>query len=133
MWTELTHVAGAEVVATYKDGPLPGRAAITRRPVGDGAAWYVATRLDEAATAVLADRIADAAGVTRRAETSQEVEIVRRTGATASYLFIINHGSTRAAVSASGVDLLTGSRHGPVATIPAGGVVVLREEHDHRG
>jgi beta-galactosidase len=122
----------AKAVASCQDGPLPGRAAITRRDAGEGAAWYVATRLDGAGTAELANRVATEAGVTRFEGASREVEIVRRIGTEASYMFVVNHSATEVAVPASGVDLLTGARHDSVAAIPAGGVVAIREEkHDH--
>ena len=46
VWTEELELAGAEAVAHHADGPARGRPAVTRREVGDGVAWYVATRLD---------------------------------------------------------------------------------------
>ena len=69
----------AEVVARYIDGPLPGTPALTRRAVGDGVAWYVGTRLDEAATAALADRVTGDAGCDApRGGRQPGVEVVRR-------------------------------------------------------
>ena len=46
LWAEVLTVADAEVMASHGDGTP----AVTR----NGTAWYVATRLDEAATAALA-------------------------------------------------------------------------------
>jgi beta-galactosidase len=132
VWTELVHLTGAEAVASYAvgpaGGPLPGVPAVTHRETGAGGAWYVATLLDEAATAALADRVATAAGVNRLAGASRDVEVVRRARPECTYLFVINHGATEAKVEAAGFDLLTGRRHGPVATVPAGAVAVIRED-----
>ncbi|MDQ4024082.1 MAG: beta-galactosidase, partial [Actinomycetota bacterium] len=64
LWTEKTHVAdGTEVVAAYDDGSLRGWPAVTRRTVGEGAAWYVGTRLAESAVDALARTVVAEAGV----------------------------------------------------------------------
>ena len=55
LWSEVLTVTDAEAVASHLDGTP----AVTR----NGSAWYVATRLDAAATATLAERVAVAAGV----------------------------------------------------------------------
>jgi len=38
---------GTNVLASFADGPVAGSPAVTRRRLGEGAAWYVATRLHE--------------------------------------------------------------------------------------
>ena len=48
VWSEHLHLAGAEAVASYVDGPVPGVPAVTRHAHGEGTAWYLATRLDQA-------------------------------------------------------------------------------------
>ena len=63
VWTELLTPAGAQVVTSYVDGPLPGSPAITRREVGAGVAHYVTTFLDAASTQQLLHGICHAAGV----------------------------------------------------------------------
>ena len=45
VWSEHLHLAGAEAVASYVDGPVPGVPAVTRHAHGEGTAWYLATRL----------------------------------------------------------------------------------------
>jgi beta-galactosidase len=119
LWTELLTIAGADVVASYVDGPLPGTPAVTRR----GTAWYVATRLDEAATSALARRIADEAGVRLEEGARPGVEIVRR----GRHLFVLNRGGSPAEVTTVGVDLLTGTTHNGKVTVDSGSVVVVRE------
>ena len=44
VWTEHVHVRpGTEVAGRFADGPASEGAALTRRRVGDGTAWYRAT------------------------------------------------------------------------------------------
>ncbi len=118
LWTEVLELRGAQAVASYVVGPLPGTPAVTR----NGNAWYVATRLDEAATAALADRIAREAGVARAGGAG--VEVVRRD----RHVFVLNRTAEPATVPATGVDLLTGTPcHGTVTVAP-GSAAVVREE-----
>jgi beta-galactosidase len=128
LWTEALHLAGAESMATYSDGPLAGVPAITRhRPAGGGAAWYVATRLDDDGVRMLTRRLLAEAGVAPVAPTRPGVEVVRRTGPAGSYLFAINHTDEPAALPANGTELLTGSPVTGTVSVPAGGVRVVRE------
>jgi beta-galactosidase len=129
-WTELLHLDGAEAVASYVDGPLPGVPAITRHTYGSGTAWYVATRLDADAVAALTTRVAGEAGVEPVAETVPGVEVVRRRGDTATYLFLLNHTDSDAAIAATGVDLLTGQAVTGKIDLAAGDVAVIRETGD---
>jgi beta-galactosidase len=126
VWTEQLHVVDAEVVSSYDDGPLPGVPALTRRTVGRGAAWYVATRVDAAGTAALVRRLCDDVGIAVHDQPG--VEVVRRSGDTASYLFVLNHTGTAAEVPARGVDLVAGAACAGSVKVPAGGVAVVREE-----
>jgi beta-galactosidase len=123
VWTELLTVTDAEVVARFVDGPLPGTPALTRRPVGAGVAWYLATWLDEVATAALADRLTREAGVTRVGP-GRGVEVVRR----GRHLFVLNRGIGPATVPARGVDLLSGTQATGSITVAAGCAAVVREE-----
>lgn len=58
--------------------------------------------------------------------------MVRRTGevagAAVSWLVAVNHGDSDAELSAVGVELLSGARASGRVVVPAGGVVVVREE-----
>ncbi|MCF0091732.1 beta-galactosidase [Micromonospora sp. MH99] len=128
VWTEWLHAEDAEVLASYTDGPLPGVPALTRRPVGAGAAWYVGTRLDEPATDRLVARLLDEAGVRPVAQAPTGVEVVRRRDGERSWLFAINHTDTEVRVAASGTELLTGTRCAGELTVPAGEVAVVRED-----
>ncbi|WP_432905128.1 beta-galactosidase [Micromonospora matsumotoense] len=128
VWTEWLHPAGAQVVASYQDGPLPGVPALTRHRVGDGTAWYLATRLDEAATDALVGRLLTEAGVRPPVAAPPGVEVVRRRADDRSWLFVVNHTDAEATLDATGTDLLTGQPCGGTLRVPAGEVAVVREE-----
>ncbi|MEV1109324.1 beta-galactosidase [Micromonospora sp. NPDC049751] len=128
VWTEWLHADDAEVLASYTDGPLPGVPALTRRPVGAGVAWYVGARLDEPATDRLVSRLLDEAGVRPAAQAPTGVEVVRRRDGERTWLFAINHTSSDVRISATGDELLTGTRCAGELTVPAGEVAVVRED-----
>jgi beta-galactosidase len=114
-------------VATYVDGPAAGIPAVTRREVGEGKAWYVATRLDPAGTDRLVGRLVADAGLERLPGASDLVEVSRRVGDDASWLFVLNHGTAPAPVPTSGVDLVSGVDVSDGFEVPAGGVAVIRQ------
>jgi beta-galactosidase len=126
VWTEQLQVVDAEVVSSYDDGPLPGVPALTRRQVGRGTAWYLATRTDADGTATLVRRLCNDVGIAVHDQPG--VEVVRRSGDTASYLFVLNHTSTAAEVPTRGFDLVTGRSCPGSVKVAAGGVAVVREE-----
>ncbi|AEE47427.1 beta-galactosidase [Cellulomonas fimi] len=129
VWSEKVHVApGTEVVRTFADGDLAGLPAVTRRAVGDGAAWYLATRLDGAALGALTERLLVEAGVSPVLDgVPAGVEVARRRAADGrSWLFVLNH--TEAPVDLPPGDVLAGR----VADgrVLGGGYAVLREASD---
>jgi beta-galactosidase len=126
VWTEQLQVVDAEVVSSYDDGPLPGVPALTRRQAGRGTAWYVATRVDAAGTDALVRRLCDDVGIA--VHDLPGIEVVRRSGETASYLFVINHTGSAAEVPARGHDLVAGVSCAGTVKVAAGGVAVVREE-----
>jgi len=139
LWSERMHLRGASAVRTFADGVLVGEPAVTRHAVGAGAAWYVATRLDEAGTSRLADRLIAESGVRPTVPALPNgVEVARRHAAaapglagegpaTSTFLFVINHTADQVRVPASGIDLLTGATADGEVGVPAHGVAVLRE------
>jgi beta-galactosidase len=133
IWTELLDLAGAQAVATYLDGPLPGAPAITRHDVGGGVAYYVTTALDADTNERLLGSICGNAAVTTRDTTigpimpAAGIETVRRRGDNASYLFIINHTDREVDVTATGDDMLSGMPIAGTLKLSAGDVAVIRE------
>jgi beta-galactosidase len=126
-WTERVHLEGAESIVGYASGTLAGGPAVTRREVGDGAAWYVSAHLPPDSIDRIADRLTAETGLVPAAEADPGVEAVRRVGDGSSFLFLLNHTDADRCATASGLDLLTGEAFGPIVTIPANGVRVLRE------
>ncbi|NHT18716.1 beta-galactosidase [Cellulomonas sp. IC4_254] len=128
VWTEDVTLHGADVVATYVDGPLPGGPAVTRHAHGDGTGWYVSTcpsvdGLAPLLAAVYADAGLAPAGL------PAELEVVRRHGAMADYLVAVNHGAEAAELPATGTDLLTGEAFAGTAKVPGGQVRVIEVAH----
>ncbi|MFE9691080.1 beta-galactosidase [Micromonospora sp. NPDC005806] len=128
VWTEWLHAEGAEVLASYADGPLPGVPALTRHPVGAGVAWYLGTRLDDPASDRLVARLLAESGVRPPVAAPTGVEVVRRRAADRSWLFVINHTDADARLAVTGAELLGGGWSDGELVVPAGEVAVVREE-----
>jgi beta-galactosidase len=144
VWSEHVHVADvsadgapggpagspggpAEVLATFTEYPLEGVPALTRRSVGAGSAWYLATFPDRDGIEALVDRLLAESGVSTVAETDPGVELTRRRDAEGrSFVFAINHSRADATVRVAGAELLSGERF--AGTVPAGGVAVIAED-----
>ncbi len=128
VWTEFVVPRGAETVWTYTGGPAAGRPAVTRHRLGEGAAWYVSTRLGTDGLAIVLARAAEDAGVPPRHDLPHDVEVVRRSGESGRFLFAINHSAADAKVplEAPGTELLTGERAAGRLAVPAGAVRVVR-------
>ncbi|WP_282947986.1 beta-galactosidase [Cellulomonas endometrii] len=126
-WTERVVLDGAEAVVRYATSSLAGGPAVTRRAAGEGSAWYVSAALPRAGVDRVAARLVEDTRLPRTVEADPGVEAVRRVGDRGSWLFLLNHTDADRSVRAAGTDLLTGTDHGPVVTVPAGGVRVLRE------
>ena len=130
VWTETVELRGAEAVATFTDGPAAGAPAVTRRSVGQGAAWYVATRLEPAGTDALVALLLEGADVPRLPGAAADVEVARRTNGSDSWLFVINHGEDEAAVPVRGHDLVGDRAVDGDLVVAGGGVAVVRERTD---
>ena len=127
LWTEWLHLTSAQPIASYVDGPLPGIPAVTENAYGDGTAFYVATRLDDAGTAAIVSRCLERTEVRPVTDTGPGVEVVRRHGDTHSWLFVLNHTEEPADVAVTGRELIRDTDCSGTITVPAGGVAVVRE------
>ncbi|MEV7066784.1 beta-galactosidase [Streptomyces collinus] len=128
VWTEFVVPRGAETVSAYADGPAAGLPAVTRHRLGEGTAWYVSTRLGADGLDALLGRAGEDAGLAPRTELPRDVEVVRRTGASGTYLFAVNHTGSDAKVplEAAGTELLTGDRAAGRLAVPSGAVRIVR-------
>ncbi|MGD0166926.1 MAG: beta-galactosidase [Gaiellaceae bacterium] len=122
-WSDWIELAGAEVVASFADGWLEGRPAVTR----NGGAWYVGTQLDPAATAELVTKLTEEARVAPTVAAPPGVEAVRRSANGRSLLFLLNHGAQEATVELDGEhrELLTGVTRSGTLVLDPFGVAVL--------
>jgi beta-galactosidase len=130
VWSEWIETRGAEVVATFADGELAGRPAVTRHRYGRGVTWYLGTRPEPGTMRALLDRARADAGVEPVLPGLPEgVQAVVRHGEHRSYLFLLNHGgkTARVALATAAVDLLADrDREVHEVTLAPRGVAVLR-------
>ncbi|MBB1155023.1 beta-galactosidase [Amycolatopsis dendrobii] len=128
IWSEWIEAEGADVVATFAEGPLAGRPAVTRHEFGSGVAWYLGTRPDADVMRTLFDRITAEAGVSPVLTGLPDgVQAIVRHGS-ADYLFLLNHNAEAVTVSlpSPGTDLLTDpAQPSSEVELAAHGVAVL--------
>ena len=135
VWSELGEATTAQVVASYTEGDLAGRPAVTRRTLPAsgrgtaGTATYVSTMLSRASAGALIDYLLAPAGVGPVAAGDRGLERLRRTDGSRSWLFAINHAATPLSVTVTGLDLISDTRVEGLAVIPAGSVAVIREDN----
>lgn len=122
--------SGATVLSRFADGPAAGEPAITRRAVGAGSAWYVATALEPDGYADLAGRVLADAGVATDPDLAAAgVERVVRAAADGRrWTFLVNHAATDVTVPGTGQELVTDTAVVGALHVPAHAVRVLREE-----
>ncbi|MFF4276699.1 Beta-galactosidase C-terminal domain [Streptomyces sp. NPDC001536] len=116
--------AGRRLVRRRSPGRPP---AVTRHRIGSGTAWYLGTHPDQDTLAAPLHRIRQEADVTPEHQVPADIEVVRRRGADADYLFLIDHTGKGAEAPAEGVELLTATPVTGSVTVPPGGVAVVRE------
>lgn len=110
-WAERVRVRGAEVLATYEDGPVAGSPAITQNLLSAGQAVYLSAHLEQDSRDTFLLAQAQAAGVSPvvPGAAALGVEAVRRRSAEADHLFLLHHGREDVVVRGTGVDLVTGT------------------------
>lgn len=135
-WSEWIETEGAaETLARYTSGPLAGRPAVTRNPLGAGSAWYLSAHLGADTGPVLDLALAEAGVGAELPGLPEGVEATRRHAADGSqYLFLLNHGPVERRVPLdtpgtgllTATDLLTGTAPGDTLILAPLGAAVLR-------
>ncbi|WP_150307266.1 beta-galactosidase [Planctomonas psychrotolerans] len=125
IWQEALATTGAEIRATYVNGPAAGGPAITRHRHGSGTGWYVSTRVQNTGMRTLMSAVYEDAGITP-SDLPERFEVIVRRSADADFVVAINHGDAAASLAVSGVELLTGSGVSDSHDVPAGDVAVIR-------
>ncbi|MFD8153090.1 beta-galactosidase [Streptomyces sp. NPDC059720] len=131
-WTERVESRGCATVLRFADtadgGPARGGPAVTRHTYGRGTAWYTAARLPVPALRTVVRDVCETAGAHPVVEAPPGLEAVRRTGDRHAYLFLINHTPQTVRVRVDGTALAGAELADGRAVVPAGGVVVIRED-----
>ncbi len=135
LWSELVHaLPGTDVVRRFAGGPLDGLPALTRRTVGKGTAWYLATwPSDEASLQRVVDLVVDGSGVVPVVpDLPPGVEVTRRVAADGrSWLIILNHTDAPAVLPVRGTPLLgAGDPNADTVAVAPGAVQVIRQTDD---
>ena len=131
MWSEWIEAEGADVLATFSEGALAGRPAVTRNEFGRGVAWYVGTRLDEQSMRRLVSVVLREAGVEPPlANLPDGIETVLRHGPRGRYVFLLNHSDHEVVVQSpvDAVPLIGGT-----SRLGANGVALLRLPAENAG
>ena len=124
VWADDLRLTTADAVASFVDGPASGKPAITRNPFGEGAAWYVSTKLDPAGLDSLIDATLVDAGIVST-PLPEGLEVVARSDGRTSHTFYINHSTSDIEVTSTGTELIMGTTHTGVLVVPAGAVRVV--------
>ena len=127
LWSDSIDLEGATPIATYADAYYAGRAAATRHAFGQGSAYYLGTRPDQAGMAWLLDRACADAGVRPAYIVPEGVEVVRRESQAGRLLYLLNHRATPAeiALEHDADDLLTGQHLSGTFTLGGQEIAIL--------
>ncbi len=127
----LIHAEGAEVLATYGDDFYAGRPALTVNAVGEGEAYYIASRNSDAFLADFYGRLIATLGIAPilDADLPAGVTVQKRTDGTDEFLFLMNFTGDEQTVNlgdAALPDMLTGETLSGDTLLPPYGLKVLR-------
>ena len=129
LWGDLIEVEGAETLATYETGFYDGTPAATRHEYGNGTAYYLGTRPEEAYVARLLLQARHEAGIKPPPQAPPGVEVVRRRTRESSFLFVLNHNPEEIVLplETGAEDLLTGDRLQTYLSLEPLGLSILKE------
>lgn len=128
IWSELGKTTTADALAVFAAGPAAGSPAVTRNTFEGGVSYYVSTSLGAEGISRLVGEVAAAAGVGPVvADLPAGVEVVKRSKAGTSWLFVINHGADDVTVPVHGAELISGSAADGTLSVAGGGVAVVRQ------
>lgn len=126
---DLLHLQGAEGLSFYEKDFYEGMPVLTRNQFGEGKAYYVATRSDEAFYKDFLGEICEELDIKPVAQTPEGVEATLRTNAKGSFLFLLNHreAPTSIVLESDGTDLLTDKEYkaGDRITLDKAGVAII--------
>ena len=131
---DLLHSEGAQVLTTYEEDFYAGMPVLTCNHFGEGKAYYMATRPDEAFYQKLMKRLCDEQGVAPVMAVPAGVEATLRYNDKNQYLFLLNHNQFAVTVTMDrdGVDIITGRTYqkGETVVMEKTDVIILEHPSD---
>lgn len=131
LWSDVIVADGADVIATFTEGRLEGRPAVTRHRVGKGEAFYIGTKLDGTGLDAVMDAAITSSGVKPPigSQIPVGVEVVVRQSERRRYLFAFNHSDVATRVPlGSRWSLVVGGDSVESLVLGAGDVVVAQQD-----
>lgn len=127
---DLLHLEGAQSLCGYEQDFYAGMPALTRNVFGKGAAYYAATRSNEAFYRTIVAEICEESGIRPIIDTPEHIEVTKRSNANGTFLFILNHDREAHSITLNccGMDILTDTEYetGDVLTLPANDAAIVR-------
>ncbi len=127
---DIMHLEGAKALAEYQEDFYAGTPVVTCNSFGEGKAYYVGTRSEEAFYSRLVKELCESQQIEAAAETPYGVEAVERFRDQEHYLFLLNHNekTEKISISRACTDLLTGTSYqeGQELELSKKGVAILK-------
>jgi beta-galactosidase len=129
-WADLATEGTGHVLARVASGPWAGRPAVVEARLGQGRAYYIATRLDDAGLGRVYDRVPALSGEPALDRAGPGVERVVRTSDDHTYEFLINHSEDERVldIASGGFELLAGEPLGSRVALASMGVAIVRRD-----
>ncbi len=129
---DLIHLEGAEALAYYGDDFYAGRPALTVNHFGEGKAYYIASRNEQAFHQAFYQRLADELSLKRAIKGSlpRHVSAQVRTDGVNEYLFLMNFSNHKTEINLENQayeDLLSGNKMVDSITLKGFDVIVLKK------
>lgn len=128
-WQEVVDLEGAKAVARIADGSWHNSPALTCHSFGQGEAWYLACDPEPRFFDDFIRLLAKRTGLQADLLVPDGVAVIRRTGAEADYLFLLNHNESVEKVALNGLrgfELLRGADVDGTLELEPRGVAILR-------
>ncbi|MCI9662381.1 MAG: beta-galactosidase [Lachnospiraceae bacterium] len=129
---DLLHLQGAESLASYESDFYEGMPVLTCNRMGEGKAYYVASRSDDAFYRSFLGELCEELGIEPAARTPEGVEAAVRENENGSFLFLLNHteDETEIILQHGGTELLGGRTFeaGESLRLPKAGVAILKRD-----
>ncbi|MGP4039423.1 beta-galactosidase [Gracilibacillus sp. D59] len=129
---DLIHLEGAQVLAQYGSDFYAGRPALTVNQYGEGKAYYIASRNDQAFHQAFFEKLADQLSLKRATGglLPKDVSAQVRTDGTNEFLFLMNFSNETKDINLNGQtyqDLITDNEVSGIVSLPGFDVKVLKK------